>query len=57
MARFDLIRHREADGTVDHVLEFFLVDPKGRALLQYLGQEAEPQRVASDLERAWRASR
>lgn len=52
MARFDLIRQREADGTVDHVLEFFLVDPNGRALLQYMGEKAEPDRVASDVERA-----
>jgi protein SCO1 len=52
MARFKLIRQREADGTVDHVLEFFLVDANGRALLQYMGEKAEPQRVASDVERA-----
>ncbi len=52
MARFNLIRKREADGTVDHVLEFFLVDANGRALLQYLGEKAEPERVASDVERA-----
>jgi len=52
MARFKLIRQREADGTVDHVLEFFLVDANGRALLQYNGEKAEPEQVASDLERA-----
>jgi protein SCO1 len=52
MARFSLIRQHEADGTVDHVLEFFLVDANGRALLQYQGEKAEPQRVASDLEQA-----
>ena len=51
MARFNVIRQREADGTVDHVLEFFLVDANGRALLQYIGQKAEPDRVASDVER------
>src|SRR5277367_5796286 len=52
LARFDLIRQHEADGTVDHVLEFFLVDANGRALLQYMGEKAEPDRVASDVERA-----
>jgi len=52
MARFNVIRKREADGTVDHVLEFFLVDANGRALLQYIGQKAEPDRVVSDVERA-----
>ena len=51
MARFNVIRQREADGTVDHVLEFFLVDGNGRALLQYIGQKAEPDRVVSDMER------
>ncbi len=51
MARFNVIRKREADGTVDHVLEFFLVDANGRELLQYIGQKAEPDRVASDVER------
>jgi len=52
MARFKLIRQREADGTVDHVLEFFLVDANGRAVLQYMGEKAAPDRVASDMERA-----
>ena len=51
MARFNLIRQREPDGTVDHVLEFFLVDANGRALLQYMGQKAVPDLVASDVER------
>jgi len=51
MAHFDLIRQHEADGTVDHVLEFFLVDGKGRALLQYMGEKAEADQVASDVER------
>ncbi len=52
MARFNLIRQREADGTVDHVLEFFLVDANGRAVIQYMGEVAEPDRIASDIERA-----
>ncbi len=51
MARFNVIRKREPDGTVDHVLEFFLVDGNGRALLQYIGQKADPDWVASDVER------
>jgi protein SCO1/2 len=51
MARFNVIRKREPDGTVDHVLEFFLVDANGRALLQYLGEKAVPDLVASDVER------
>ena len=52
MARFNVIRKREPDGTVDHVLEFFLVDASGRALLQYMGQKADPDRVVGDVERA-----
>src|SRR5271168_327896 len=48
MSRFHLIRQREADGTVDHVLEFFLVDPNGRALFQYMGERVEPEEVAKD---------
>jgi protein SCO1 len=52
MAHFDLIRQHEADGTVDHVLEFFLVGADGHALLQYMGDKADPKIVASDLEQA-----
>jgi protein SCO1 len=52
MARFNLFRGREADGTVDHVLEFFLVGANGHALLQYIGDKAAPERVASDMARA-----
>lgn len=52
MARFNLTRQREPDGTVGHVLEFFLVDANGRAVLQYMGEKAAPKRVAGDIERA-----
>jgi protein SCO1 len=52
MARFKLVRHREPDGTVDHVLEFFLVGANGHALLQYLGEQADPKVVVGDIERA-----
>ena len=50
MSRFKLIRQREADGTVDHVLEFFLVDANGRALFQYMGERVEPEQVTKDCE-------
>ena len=49
MARFDLIRKRETDGTVDHVLEMFLVAPDGRVLLQYMGDKIDPARAVVDL--------
>ncbi len=52
MSRFNLVRQREANGTIAHVLEFFLVGENGDALLQYLGEKADPQRVANDIERA-----
>jgi len=52
MARFNLFRRREGYGTVDHVLEFFLVGANGHALLEYIGDKAAPNRVADDLERA-----
>jgi protein SCO1 len=52
MARFKLIRQRGADGSVNHVLEFFLVDANGRALLFYQGERVEPQRVVRNLEQA-----
>lgn len=50
MARFKLFRQREANGSVDHVLEFFLVSGNGLALQQYMGEKASPQRVVSDIE-------
>ena len=39
MARFKLFRQREADGTVDHVLEFFLVDANGHATTPIHGRQ------------------
>jgi cytochrome oxidase Cu insertion factor (SCO1/SenC/PrrC family) len=52
MNQFKLVRQREADGTVDHVLEFFLVGPDGRQLYQYTASHAEPALVSSDIRRA-----
>ena len=52
MAGFNLIRQREADGTVDHVPVFFLVNGSGRALLQYVGEKADPELVVRDIRRA-----
>ncbi|MBV8137634.1 MAG: SCO family protein [Deltaproteobacteria bacterium] len=52
MNRFKLVRQREADGTVDHVLEFFLVGPDGRQLYQYAASHAEPALVSSDIRQA-----
>jgi cytochrome oxidase Cu insertion factor (SCO1/SenC/PrrC family) len=52
MNQFELVRQREADGTVDHVLEFFLVGPDGRQLHQYAASHAEPALVSSDIRQA-----
>src|SRR5215469_1836426 len=52
MARFKLIRQHESDGSVDHVLEFFLVGPDGRLRFQYLASETHSERIAADIERA-----
>jgi len=52
MARFKLTRQHESDGSVDHVLEFFLVGPDGHLRFQYLASEVHSERIASDIERA-----
>lgn len=52
MARFKLIRQHEADGSVAHVLEFFLVGPDGRLRYQYLASEVHTERVAADIANA-----
>ncbi|MBV8361767.1 MAG: SCO family protein [Deltaproteobacteria bacterium] len=52
MARFKLIRQHESDGSVDHVLEFFLVGPDGRLRFQYLASETHSERIAADIEQA-----
>lgn len=51
MSRFKLVRQREADGTVDHVLEFFLVGPDGHSEMQYLASDVMPAKVAGDMQR------
>jgi protein SCO1 len=50
MAQFKLRRQREPDGSVDHVLVFFLVGADGRPLVQYSGGEVNPAKVAGDLQ-------
>jgi len=52
MAQFKLRRQRESDGSVDHVLEFFLVGADGHPLLQYLASDVNPAKVAGDLQDA-----
>jgi protein SCO1/2 len=52
MARFKLVRQQESDGSVAHVLEFFLVGPNGRLRFQYLASEVHAERIAADLQGA-----
>ena len=54
MARFKLVRQHESDGSVEHVLEFFLVGPDGHLRFQYLASEVHSERIAADIERAAR---
>ncbi len=52
MARFKLIRQHEADGSVDHVLEMFLVGPNGHAVRQYMGDKISAERAIADINAA-----
>jgi protein SCO1/2 len=52
MQRFSLRRQREADGSVNHVTEFFLVGADGHPKRQYPGLTTEPATIAEDLRRA-----
>ena len=52
LKQFKLIRQREADGSMDHVLEMFLVGPDGRALLEYDGDKIIASRAIADLNAA-----
>ncbi len=52
MAALQLKRQREADGSVDHVLEFFLIRADGVAQKQYLANEVNAAKIAGDLHEA-----
>jgi len=52
MARFKLIRQHEADGSVDHVSEMFLVAPDGHAVMQYVGAKISAEHAVADLNAA-----
>jgi cytochrome oxidase Cu insertion factor (SCO1/SenC/PrrC family) len=55
MSQFRLVRQREDDGTVDHVLEFFLVGADGKQLYQYAASHADLATVTRDIEEAERS--
>jgi protein SCO1/2 len=41
---------RQPDGTLDHVVATFLIDPDGRIVERYLGLEHDPRAILADLE-------
>ena len=52
MARFELERQHEPDGSIDHVLEFFLLGSDGHLQLQYVAFDVNPLKIAGDVEQA-----
>jgi protein SCO1 len=49
MAPFKVKRGVESDGTIDHVIEVFLVGPDGHERRQYSPYEAAPKAIANDV--------
>jgi protein SCO1 len=47
-----LIRQREADGTVDHIIGVFLLGPDGRELREYNGEILKADSVRADIDKA-----
>lgn len=41
---------RSADGDIEHVLATFIVDPSGRIVKRYVGQDHAPDEIVADLE-------
>ena len=50
MANFKLKRIREADGSVDHIIDFFMLSPDGREARVYNPDEIRPEAIANDVE-------
>jgi len=48
---FKLIRQREPDGTVDHIIGVFLLGPDGRELREYNGEILKANNVAADIQK------
>jgi protein SCO1/2 len=52
LANFKLIRQRESDGTVDHIIGVFLLGPDGRELREYNGEILKANSVTADIRKA-----
>jgi protein SCO1/2 len=48
---FKLIRQREPDGTVDHIIGVFLLGPDGRELREYNGEILKAESVTADIDK------
>jgi protein SCO1 len=52
LKNFKLIRQREPDGSVDHIIGVFLLGPDGRELREYNGEFLKADSVTVDINRA-----
>jgi protein SCO1 len=52
LSNFKLIRQREPDGSVDHIIGVFLLGPDGRELREYNGEILKADTVTVDINKA-----
>ena len=52
LKNFQLIRQREEDGSVDHIVGVFLLGPDGRELREYNGEILKADSIAADINKA-----
>jgi len=52
LKNFKLIRQREEDGTVDHIVGVFLLGPDGRELREYNGEILKADSIEADINKA-----
>ena len=52
LKNFKLIRQREEDGSVDHIIGVFLLGPDGHELREYNGEILKPASIEADINQA-----
>jgi protein SCO1 len=52
MANFKLKRVKESDGSVDHIIDFFMLSPDGREARVYNPDEIGPEAITADVQSA-----
>ncbi len=52
LKNFKLIRRREEDGSVDHIIGVFLLGPDGREIREYNGEILNADRITADIDKA-----